>query len=88
VVQKTTKHYHGMPNIPIVLALLLKIVTLSDETVLASNSFHKSTTLALKNFYPNVPFLFINTSNVYLCPELPCLVLTQRTSPNVLIPFH
>src|SRR6218665_2410949 len=41
------------------------------ETVLSSNSFHKSTTLALKNFCPNVPLLFLNNS--YLCPRVPLL---------------
>src|SRR6218665_1898342 len=46
-------------------SFLLKAVTVSTKTVLSSNSFHKSTTLALKNFCPNVPFLFLN--NMYLC---------------------
>src|SRR6218665_3118040 len=49
-------------------------MTLSTETVLSSNSFHKSTTLALKNFCPIVPFLFLN--NLYLCPRVPLLGLS------------
>src|SRR6218665_4191834 len=35
------------PNFP---SFLLKAVTLSTDTVLSSNAFHKSTALALKNF--------------------------------------
>jgi len=57
-------------------SILLKAVTLSTETVLSSYSFHKSTTLSLKNFCPNVTLLFLN--NLYLCPQVTLLgVLTQ-----------
>src|SRR6218665_2609499 len=52
-------------------SFLLKAVTLSTDTVLSSNAFHKSTTLALKKFCPSVPFLFLN--NLYLCPRVTLL---------------
>src|SRR6218665_595063 len=52
-------------------SFLLKTLTLSTETILSSNSFHKSTTLAQKNFCPIGPFLFLN--NLYLCPRVPLL---------------
>src|SRR6218665_1717902 len=54
-------------------SFLLKAVILPTETVpgLSSNSFHKFTTLALQNFCPNVPFLFLN--NLYICPRITLL---------------
>src|SRR6218665_877409 len=47
---------------------LLKDVTLSSVTVLSSNPSHKSTTLARKDFCPNVSFGFFN--NVYFRPRV------------------
>src|SRR6218665_172846 len=78
-------HYNEMLNNPIFLVSLLKTVTLSTETVLSSNSFHKSTTLALKNFCPNVPFLFLN--NLYLCPRVPLLGANSKNLSHCIDSF-
>src|SRR6218665_3969088 len=60
-------------------------MTLSTETVLSSNSFHKSTTLALKNFCPIVPFLFLN--NLYLCPRVPLLGANSKNLSHCIDSF-
>jgi len=45
--------------------------------------------LAMKNFSPNVPFGFLNRHIMYTCvPELPCLVLIQRTLPTAMLLSH
>src|SRR6218665_4227591 len=66
-------------------SFLLKAVTLSTETVLSSNSFHKSTTLALKNLCPIVPFLFLN--NLYLCPRVPLLGANSKNLSHCIDSF-
>src|SRR6218665_3971888 len=66
-------------------SFLLKAVTLSTETVLSSNSFHKSTTLALKNFCPSVPFLFLN--NLYLCPRVTLLGANSKNLSDCIDSF-
>src|SRR6218665_2961239 len=48
-----------------------------------SNPFHKSTTLALKNFFPNAPFGFLNSLYLYVMHSLNCSMLIQRTSAAV-----
>ena len=43
--------------------------------------FHKSTTLALKNFFPNAPFGFLNS--LYMCVSTSIALLIQRNSSAV-----
>src|SRR6218665_3279026 len=43
--------------------------------------FHKSTTLALQNFFPNAPFGFLNS--LCLCMSTSIALLIQRTSSAV-----
>src|SRR6218665_3703811 len=59
--------------------------SLSTDTVLSSNAFHKSTTLALKNFCPSVPFLFLN--NVYLCPRVTLLGANSKNLSDCIDSF-
>src|SRR6218665_2435481 len=66
-------------------SFLLKAVTLSTDTVLSSNAFHKSTTLALQNVCPSVPFLFLN--NLYLCPRVTLLVANSKNLSNCIDSF-
>src|SRR6218665_3243131 len=60
-------------------------VTLSTDTVRSSNAFHKSTTLALKNFCPSVPFLFLN--NLYLCPRVALLGANSKNLSHCIDSF-
>ena len=54
----------------------------SAVTVLSSGPFHKSTTLALKNFCPNAPFGFLNSLYTCMCPRV---ALLSANSKNL---FH
>src|SRR6218665_1254232 len=64
---------------------LLKAVTLSTDTILSSNAFHKSTTLVLKNFCPSVRFLFLN--NLYLCPRVTLLGANSKNLSDCIDSF-
>src|SRR6218665_1489876 len=66
-------------------SFLLKAATLSTDTVLSSNAFHKSTTLALKNFCHSVPFLFLN--NLYLCTRVTLLGANSKNLSHCIDSF-